>query len=211
MTCLKHYALNTIENSRFHVNVEADERSLREVYLPHFRRGSEAGAGSVMGAYNKFRNDHACEIRHLLTRILRDAWGFEGFTVSNFIYGRSETEHTRPARRAGEQSMVLIQNDAHAPPRPRSARRVLVVGTSAAKENLATPAAVASRPPTLPLPSKASGAIWRGRPPAARQEPPGRPTPTGQESPAAKRRFRFYTARITKSTVPERSRRRSTQ
>lgn len=87
MACVKHYALNNIENSRFTVSVEADERTLREVYLPHFKKCIDAGAASIMGAYNKFRGDHCCESRHLLTKILREDWGFEGFTISDFIFG----------------------------------------------------------------------------------------------------------------------------
>ncbi len=91
IACVKHYALNNIENSRFKVNVTTDERTLREVYLPHFRKCIEAGAGSVMGAYNRFRGEQCCENRHLLTRVLRDEWGFEGFTISDFVYGVRDT------------------------------------------------------------------------------------------------------------------------
>jgi beta-glucosidase len=50
MACLKHYAVNNIENSRFFVNVKADERTMREVYLPHFKKGVDVGAASLMGA-----------------------------------------------------------------------------------------------------------------------------------------------------------------
>jgi beta-glucosidase len=92
MACLKHYAMNNIENSRFFVNVHADERTLREVYLPHFKKGVEAGAASLMGAYNLYEGDQACESRHLLTEILRDEWGFEGFTISDFIFGVRDTQ-----------------------------------------------------------------------------------------------------------------------
>jgi len=87
IACLKHYAVNNIENSRFFVNVKADGRTMREVYLPHFKKSVDAGAASVMGSYNLFDGDHACESRQLLTEILRDEWGFEGFTFSDFIFG----------------------------------------------------------------------------------------------------------------------------
>jgi beta-glucosidase len=87
MACVKHYAFNNIENSRFFVNVQADDRTLHEVYLAHFKRIIKAGAASVMGAYNLFRGDQACESRLLLTEILREDWGFEGFTISDFIFG----------------------------------------------------------------------------------------------------------------------------
>lgn len=91
IACAKHYALNSIENTRFKVNVEADERTMREVYLPHFKKCIDAGAGSVMGAYNKVRGDQACESRYLLTDVLRDDWGFEGFVISDFIFGVRDT------------------------------------------------------------------------------------------------------------------------
>ncbi len=92
MACVKHYAVNNIENSRFWVNVKADERTMREVYLPHFRKAIDAGAASVMGAYNLFNGDHCCESRTLLTDILRDDWGFEGFTISDFVAGVRDTK-----------------------------------------------------------------------------------------------------------------------
>jgi len=92
IACLKHYALNNIENSRFFVNVRLDERTLREVYLPHFKKSIEAGAASVMGAYNLYEGDQACESKHLLTQILRNEWDFEGFTISDFIFGVRDTK-----------------------------------------------------------------------------------------------------------------------
>jgi beta-glucosidase len=87
MACVKHYAFNNIENSRFFVDVQADDRTMHEVYLAHFKKIVQAGAASVMGAYNLFRGDQACESRLLLTEILREDWGFEGFTISDFIFG----------------------------------------------------------------------------------------------------------------------------
>lgn len=92
MACLKHYAVNNIENSRFFVDVRADERTMREVYLPHFKKGVDAGAASVMAAYNLYEGDQACESKTLLTDILRDDWGFEGFTISDFIFGVRDTQ-----------------------------------------------------------------------------------------------------------------------
>lgn len=87
MACVKHYAVNNIENSRFFVNVKADDRTMHEVYLAHFKKIVQAGAASVMGSYNLFNGDQACESRWLLTDVLRKDWGFEGFTVSDFIFG----------------------------------------------------------------------------------------------------------------------------
>lgn len=86
MACVKHFAVNNMENRRFYVDVDLSERTLREVYLPHFRKCVNAGCASLMGAYNSFRGDQASESRYLLTTILRDEWEFEGFTITDFIF-----------------------------------------------------------------------------------------------------------------------------
>ncbi|MDL1974984.1 MAG: glycoside hydrolase family 3 C-terminal domain-containing protein [Deltaproteobacteria bacterium] len=98
MACIKHYAVNNQENTRFEINVEADERVLREVYLPHFKECIDNGAASVMGAYNLFRGDQLCESEYLLTTILKKDWGFKGFTISDFMWG---IHHTELAANAG--------------------------------------------------------------------------------------------------------------
>ncbi len=59
MGCAKHYALNTIEETRTKVDVRVDERTLREVYLPHFERLAAADVASFMSAYNKVNGDYA--------------------------------------------------------------------------------------------------------------------------------------------------------
>jgi beta-glucosidase len=87
MACAKHFALNSMETARFAIDVELDERTLREVYLPHFRKTVEAGVASIMSAYNKVRGEYAGHNRYLLTDILRDDWGFTGFVTSDWFYG----------------------------------------------------------------------------------------------------------------------------
>ena len=86
MACVKHFAMNSIENARFKADVHTDKRTLHEVYLPHFKRCIEAGAASVMGAYNKVCGEQASESRYLLRDVLRDQWSFEGFTLSDFLW-----------------------------------------------------------------------------------------------------------------------------
>ena len=86
MACIKHFALNSIENARFKADVQISKRTLHEVFLPHFKRCIEAGAASVMGAYNKVLGEQASESSFLLRDILRDQWGFEGFTLSDFLW-----------------------------------------------------------------------------------------------------------------------------
>jgi beta-glucosidase len=84
----KHFALNSIEDTRFDVDVTADERTLREIYLPHFRRAVvDAHVGAVMSAYNSVNGFHCDVNAHLLTEILADDWQFRGFVMSDWIYG----------------------------------------------------------------------------------------------------------------------------
>ncbi len=91
MACAKHFACNSIENARFKVDVQIDERTLREVYLPHFRRCVEEGVASVMGAYNKLRGEQCCQSSYLLKKILREEWDFKGFVISDFVFGVKDT------------------------------------------------------------------------------------------------------------------------
>ncbi|HUW12063.1 MAG TPA: glycoside hydrolase family 3 C-terminal domain-containing protein [Anaerolineae bacterium] len=91
MACVKHFALNSIERSRYRVDVRASERTLREIYLAHFKRCIDEGAASVMGAYNRFRGEHCCQSSYLLTDILRSEWGFDGFVTSDWMNGIRDT------------------------------------------------------------------------------------------------------------------------
>lgn len=84
---VKHFAANSIENSRFKVDVRMDERTLHEVYLPHFKTIIDAGCASVMSAYNRINGPYAAHSHDLLTKILRDDWGFSGFVHSDWIMG----------------------------------------------------------------------------------------------------------------------------
>ena len=84
---VKHYALNSIENARFKIDVRIDGRVLREVYLAHFKRILDAGCASVMSAYNKMNGEYTGQNRTLLTDILRHEWGFDGIVHSDWIRG----------------------------------------------------------------------------------------------------------------------------
>lgn len=83
----KHFALNSMENARFTVDVRIDERTLHEVYLPHFKHCLDRGVASVMSAYNRVNGEYAGQNRALLTDILRGEWGFGGFVHSDWIKG----------------------------------------------------------------------------------------------------------------------------
>lgn len=83
--CLKHYALNNQETNRGSVNVIADERTMREIYLKPFEAAvKEGGAMCVMPAYNKVNGYYCSENAHLNNDILRGEWGFKGMTVSDW-------------------------------------------------------------------------------------------------------------------------------
>jgi beta-glucosidase len=87
MACAKHFALNSMETARFKNNVEIDERTLREVYMPQFRKAVEHDVATFMSAYNKVRGEWCGENRYLLTTILRDDWGFRGYVTSDWGWG----------------------------------------------------------------------------------------------------------------------------
>ena len=87
MAVVKHLACNSMENARFTVDVTVDEVSLHELYLPHFRRIVDEGVACVMSAYNAVNGEWCGDSRELLTDTLRDEWGFEGFVVSDWIFG----------------------------------------------------------------------------------------------------------------------------
>lgn len=92
--CAKHFIANDQEWERFTINVEMDERALREIYLPPFESSvKEAGVLSVMSAYNKFRGQYCSENDYLLNKILKDEWGFKGLVVSdwNAVHSTRET------------------------------------------------------------------------------------------------------------------------
>ena len=87
MACVKHFALNSMENERFEVDVSVDEHALHEVYLPHFKAVIDAGVDSVMTAYNRVRGEYMDLNRPLLTDVLRHEWGFRGFVTSDWVFG----------------------------------------------------------------------------------------------------------------------------
>jgi len=81
----KHFAANNQEVQRGSIDVEMDERTLREIYLPAFRAAvEEADVLTVMGAYNLFRGQHCCENAYLLNTVLKGEWGFRGLVMSDW-------------------------------------------------------------------------------------------------------------------------------
>jgi beta-glucosidase len=135
MACVKHYAGNSMENARFRVDVRIDERTLHEVYLPHFRAVVAAGVASVMSAYNSVNGQWCGQNRELLTDILRDEWGFEGFVMSDFIWGLRDPVGSLAAgldlempfaqQRAAALPAALAAREASWDDVDRAARRIL--------------------------------------------------------------------------------------
>ena len=83
-TCVKHYALNNQETRRHNTNVIVDDRALYEIYLPPFKAAVQEGdTWSIMGAYDLYKDEHACHNQYL-NHILRDEWGFNGAVISDW-------------------------------------------------------------------------------------------------------------------------------
>ncbi|MDR1971266.1 MAG: glycoside hydrolase family 3 C-terminal domain-containing protein, partial [Treponema sp.] len=91
MACLKHYAFNSMEISRFKVSVDCERRTEREVYLAHFKDCVDAGAACVMSAYNRYKGVHCGHSDYLLRKVLKEEWDFDGFVMSDFIWGIGDT------------------------------------------------------------------------------------------------------------------------
>lgn len=87
MACVKHFALNSMENARLTVDVTVTEADLHDMYLPHFKRVIDENVAAVMSAYNSINGEWAGQNSYLLTEVLRNQWGWHGITVSDFVWG----------------------------------------------------------------------------------------------------------------------------
>lgn len=91
MACVKHYAFNQMEISRFKVSVDTDKRTEREVFLPHFKKVVDAGVASVMSSYNLYEGEKVGHHNYLLNEVLKEEWNFDGFVMSDFFFGINDT------------------------------------------------------------------------------------------------------------------------
>jgi beta-glucosidase len=108
----KHYAVHSgREADRHRFDARVDQRNLRETYLPHFKACvQEAGAYSVMGAYNRTNGEPCCASRTLLQDILRDEWGFEGYVVSDCGAIRNIHEDHKVTAGPAESAALAVKN-----------------------------------------------------------------------------------------------------
>ncbi|MGN0999779.1 MAG: glycoside hydrolase family 3 C-terminal domain-containing protein, partial [Faecousia sp.] len=94
--CPKHFAVNSQELRRMSMDSVVDERTLREIYLTGFEIAvKEGGAKTIMSSYNQINGTYANENAHLLTEILRNEWGFDGFVVTDWGADNDHTEGVR--------------------------------------------------------------------------------------------------------------------
>ncbi len=184
ITSVKHFALNSMEEARFTVDVSVPEDVLHERYLPHFRRTVEAGVDSVMSAYNSVNGQWAGQNHHLLTDILRDQWGFTGFVHTDWVWGLRDPVKSVAAGQDVE--MPFRQQRAHALPsafRSGELSRTDVLRAGARILRTQLEFAVRARPTSAPLD--------RGRRRASRVGQGSRPARDGA---AAQRKHRRYKA-----------------
>ena len=169
-SCVKHFAVNNQELYRDKIDVEVDERALREIYLPGFGAVVRSGgAWTVMAAYNQVRGQHCCQNEYLIKRILKDEWGFTGLVMSDWAgvhdtkqavlngldlemgtegVGYDDFYLAKPYRdglRRGEFSLSGLDEKVRRNLRVMIATRVLDAGRKAGSLNTAAHQAVARR------------------------------------------------------------------
>ena len=85
IACVKHYAgYGGAEGGRDYNTVDMSERTFRDIYLPPYKAGVEAGAHTLMASFNELGGIPASGSKYLLNDILREEWGFKGFVVSDW-------------------------------------------------------------------------------------------------------------------------------
>ena len=84
MACLKHFLCNNTEFYRKLSNSIVDERAIMEIYTPAFKAGIDAGAGSVMTAYNLLNGEWCGQSKYVITDLLRGTLGFKGLVMTDW-------------------------------------------------------------------------------------------------------------------------------
>ncbi len=107
----KHFAVHSgPELLRHGFDAVVDEKTMRETYLPAFKECvHEAGAWSVMGAYNRTNGEACCASPTLLQKLLREEWGFEGYVVSDCGAISDIHEHHKLTETAPESAALAVK------------------------------------------------------------------------------------------------------
>jgi len=87
--CIKHFACNNRENNRNLYFSVIDDRTLNEIYLPAFKEAVDNGVLTIMTAANGLNYNYVSDDRKLLTDILKNKWGFQGFVMTDWLGTRS--------------------------------------------------------------------------------------------------------------------------
>lgn len=115
---IKHFAGNESEIERTTINSVVGERALREVYLRPFEDAVKvAGTWGIMSSYNKLNGEYAAENGWLLSKVLRDDWGYDGIVMSDWFGSRStaptvnaglDLEMPGPSRDRGDKLVAAV-------------------------------------------------------------------------------------------------------
>jgi beta-glucosidase len=94
VACIKHFVgYGAAEAGKDYNSVELSERTLRQVYLPPFRAAVDAGAGTIMSAFNTINGVPATSNSFALTHMLREEWDFKGVVISDYGAIRETIAH----------------------------------------------------------------------------------------------------------------------
>lgn len=86
VACIKHFVAGSEPVNGINASpMDVSERTLREVYYPPYLKSLDAGAFTLMAAHNEINGDPCHGSKYLLTEVLRNEWGFEGFVVSDWM------------------------------------------------------------------------------------------------------------------------------